>query len=238
MEAGMIIEKSELYFLLSCKGCKCCPSLFRPQEEERPEAVLERLFRKGRISNTGERFRVERELADRVGQITEAEHVLCLCHGDRSRELLYLYPGERILAVQEMFPRKNALRLLDQERDGLHLFLEEQGLLGEEPGWEPRPCKAGMKTEELLPEQIQARSFTEAYPWIRLIAERAETATGRVTCQIGIVRTGFQEELLTADRVEETVERELYTVERFMEELWQSLGIYSDERDSGGAAKR
>ena len=221
METGMIIEKGELFFLLSCKGCKSCPSLFCPKEEKRPEEILDSLFRKGRISNTGEKFRVERRLAEAVNQMAEAEEILCLCHGDRSRELLYLYPGERLLAVQEMFARKNALRMVYLEKETLRLFLEEQGLLGEDPGWEPLPCKEGIEAEELLPERIQTRSAMKEYPWIRLIVEAVETGTGRVNRQIGILRIGFQEELLTADRAEDRVEREPYTAERFMERLME-----------------
>lgn len=223
METGMMVEKQELLFLLSCRGCRSCPSVFRPKEKERPERILEGMFQKGWITNTGDRFQVTRPLAEAVRQIAGAGTLLCLCHGNRERELLYLYPGKKLLAVQESFTRRNALRLLYMDREGLQLFLEEQGLLGPDPGWEPLPYVDG--NVRILPEQVKRRSELAAYPWLLLLTEILDGKSGWRLGAIGIVRKGFQDEIVEED-TEGSQRAEAYTAERFMERLLKELEEY------------
>lgn len=217
METGMIVEKRELFFLLSCRGLKSCPSVFAPDDNGRPEEILESLFRKGRITNAGERFQVDRELAGAVRQITEAKAFLCLCHGNRKRELLYLYPGDRILAVQEIFQRKHALRLLFLEREDLGLYLKEQDLLVAEQNWEPLPYVD--KTAPIMPIQIQKRSDLADHPWLWLLAEEMDGQSDQIFRQMGIVRAGFQNEIVIEDMAEGVQTREPYEEGHFVEKL-------------------
>lgn len=221
METGMIMEKREIFFLLACRGCKSCPAVFEPDDAGKPEEILEGLFRKGLIVNTGERFRVKEPLAGAVKRIAEAKELFCLCHGNRKREILYLYPGERVLAVQEIFLRKKTLRLIFLDKEKLQLFLEEQGILGDEGGWEPLPYVD--ETVPMLPEKLSDRNELTAYPWVRLAAERIDGNDGQIKEHFGIVRIGFRDELLTENYEKGDVEKEPYTAGRFMEKLLEGL---------------
>lgn len=217
MEKGLVVEKQSLFFLLRCRGCSRCPSLFEPEVQEEPRKILETLFGKGQIENTGDHFRVSGPLAAAVDQIADADSVACLYHGCREKELLYLYPGEKILAVQEMFCRKQALRLIFLEKDHLKEFLEEQELLGECGGWDPLPfTDEGLPP---LPERLGRRAELGNYPWIRLLARMTDNDTGYAGIQIGIVRNGLTEEILAENMENGSVEQEPYTADRFLDRL-------------------
>ncbi len=217
METGMIIDRQDLYFLLACKGCKSCPSFFEPEDKGSSREILERLYRTGWIENTGKRFRVEKIMARAVEQISGSARTIGMCHGNRKKELVFLYPGETVLAVQEVSRRKHMLRLTFLERCGLKTYLEEQGLLGEDESWEPLPYTAGMGS--ILPEQITRRSDLEGYPWIRLLALVSESGSERTEKRIGIIRNGFGEEIVLETFPGEKPELEPYTEERFLERL-------------------
>ena len=192
MEKGLIVEKTELMFLLSCRGLKVCPAAFRPEKSNNPpetEGILKSMFQKGWLENDGSFFRVKEPLAGAAGRIAEAERVFCFCHGNPERELLFLYPGDPVLAVQESFRRKNALRMTYFEKKDLTRFLEEQGMTGEDGDWEPRPCPEG--TEELLPERVETRGALKAYPWIRLFISVSEGQTGKELGRLAVIRTGI-----------------------------------------------
>lgn len=213
----MIVKKKELLFLISCRSSKYYPALFEPDRAGEPQIILESLFQKGWIENTGERFRVVPEVAAWVKQISGADMLLCLYSADRRKELLYLYPGEKILAVQESFCRKDALRLLELETDEISGYLEEQGLLGEDSGWEPLPCTD--RSTEILPGRMEKRSGLSAYPWVRLLAELVDTESGCVLGHAGIIRNGFRDEIIMEDRTEGRTVTEPYTSEKFTEIL-------------------
>lgn len=221
METGIMVEKKELFFLLSCRGCRSCPSIFEPKEKEDTEAVLGSLFRKGWITNLGDRFQVGYPLADVVNQIAKAKEILCLCHGNPERELLYLYPGERILAVQESFTRKNALRVLYPDRENFQMFLEEQGLLGVDQRWEALPYMD--ETKNLLPKRLDRRSELTDFQWIRLLTQILDGSTGEILGVVGIVRKGLQEKIAEEDRMNGSMVMEPYTAERFTEKLLKIL---------------
>lgn len=216
-----MVEKQELSFLLSCNGCRNCPSVFVPKGKECPEAVLESLFRKGWIINTGEKFQVGYPLVDMVRQITEAEKYLCLCHGNMERELLYLYPGVRILAVQESFTRKNALRLLYLDRENFQLFLEEQGLLSVDQRWEPAPLME--ETARFLPEHIYRRSDLTDFPWIHLLIQILDGESAEILGTVGIIRKGLQEVIAEEYQNSFSIALEPYAAERLTENLLEIL---------------
>lgn len=221
METGIVVEKKELFFLLSCKGCGSCPSVFEPKEKTDTVVVLESLFRKGWIINYGEGFQVNGVLRDAVSQIAEATRLLCLCHGNPERELLYLYPGEKILAVQESFTRKNALRLLYLNRDDFQRFMEEQSLLSMDQRWETLPYMD--ETVSILPKRLDRRSELSDFRWIRLLAQVLDGTSGEVLEIIGIVRKGLEEEIVEEDRLAGNIEMKPYSAERFMEKLLNIL---------------
>lgn len=230
METGMIIEKQELFFLLSCKGCRSCPSVFRPDVRGTQEEILESLFRKEWIVNTGKHFQVERKIAETVRQIAEAEETLCLCHGNRRRELLYLYPGEKILAVQESFLRKNALRVFSLAEGDLRLFLEEQGILDKGFGWEPAPYVD--ESAEMMPQQLERRSDLAAYPWLCLLVTAEDGASSQIHGRMGVMYTGFQKEIVTELTADGIVRKEPYAAERLTELLLERLcGKSADDRE-------
>lgn len=160
-------------------------------------------------------------LADRVNQIAEAKELLCLCHGNPKRELLYLYPGDRILSVQESFTRKNALRLLYLDREDFQLFLEEQGLLGVDQRWEPMPFMD--ETVRLLPERLGRRGDLADFRWIRLLVQILEGGAGELLGNVGIVRKGLQEKIVEENRTDSSMVLEPYTAERFVEKLLKIL---------------
>ena len=107
----MIIKKQELCFLLFCKGVKKCPGIFAVDGKQDAAQILKALFQKGWLENTGEHFRVREPLAKLLGQMAKAETLVALYPGNPAREWTYLYPGEEIVAVQEVQQRKEAVRL-------------------------------------------------------------------------------------------------------------------------------
>ena len=167
MENGMIIKKQELCFLLFCKGVKKCPGIFAVDGKQDAAQILKALFQKGWLENTGEHFRVREPLAKLLGQMAKAETLVALYPGNPAREWTYLYPGEEIVAVQEVQQRKEAVRLFFIEKDQFQDFLREQGLTGEDDSWEALPYR---DMEEILPQTLDNRKELQAYPWISLLA--------------------------------------------------------------------
>lgn len=150
----MIIKKQELCFLLFCKGVKKCPRIFVGEEKQDAAQILKALFQKGWLENTGEHFRVREPLAKLLGQMAKAETLVALYPGNPAREWTYLYPGEEIVAVQEVQQRKEAVRLFFIEKDQFQDFLREQGLTGEDDSWEALPYR---DMEEILPQTLDNR---------------------------------------------------------------------------------
>lgn len=227
----MIVEKRELIFLLSCRGCRTCPEAFEPEASPDPEEILEGLFQKGWLENRNSFFQVQEPLAGAVSQIAGAKRILSFCPGNPRRELMFLYPGEVLLAVQESFRRKNALRLVFLEKEELPLFLEEQGLLGEEE-WEPRPCPE--ETKALLPEKPERREELEEWPWIRMLVEQTDGQTGETLEQMAVLRKGLEDVMVTAlsERAEDG-SRENYRIEPYEEKKFTDRILQWMEQEEG-----
>ena len=152
MERGIIVEKQELMFLLSCNGCRTCPAAFLSKADARPaepEEILKGLFQKGWVKNDQSCFQVQKPLSDAVKQITEAKRVFNFCHGNPERELMFLYPGESLLAVQEIFRRKNAVRMTRVEKNEIFLFLNEQGFTGIDERASAKEAGAERRTQSI-----------------------------------------------------------------------------------------
>lgn len=115
------------------------PGIFAVDGKQDAAQILKALFQKGWLENTGEHFRVREPLAKLLGQMAKAETLVALYPGNPAREWTYLYPGEEIVAVQEVQQRKEAVRLFFIEKDQFQDFLREQGLTGEDDSWEALP---------------------------------------------------------------------------------------------------
>ena len=202
MENGMIIKKQELCFLLFCKGVKKCPGIFTGEEKQDAAQILEALFQKGWLENTGEHFHVREPLAKLLGQMAAAEVLVALYPGNPAREWTYLYPGEEIVVVQEVQRRKEAVRLFSIEKDQFRDFLREQGLTGEDDSWKALPYQGDV--EEIFPQTLDNRKELQAYPWISLMAVQMDARTGERTGQIGVVRLGVHRMLVEEDAVDGT----------------------------------
>ncbi|MBR9937099.1 hypothetical protein KE513_06080 [Oscillospiraceae bacterium Marseille-Q3528] len=201
MENGMIIKKQELCFLLFCKGVKKCPGIFAVDGKQDAAQILKALFQKGWLENTGEHFRVREPLAKLLGQMAKAETLVALYPGNPAREWTYLYPGEEIVAVQEVQQRKEAVRLFFIEKDQFQDFLREQGLTGEDDSWEALPYR---DMEEILPQTLDNRKELQAYPWISLLAVQMDAKTGEKAGQTGVARLGIHRMLVEEDAMDET----------------------------------
>ena len=201
MENGMIIKKQELCFLLFCKGVKKCPGIFAVDGKQDAAQILKALFQKGWLENTGEHFRVREPLAKLLGQMAKAETLVALYPGNPAREWTYLYPGEEIVAVQEVQQRKEAVRLFFIEKDQFQDFLREQGLTGEDDSWEALPYR---DMEEILPQTLDNRKELQAYPWISLLAVQMDAKTGEKAGQTGGARRGIHRMLVEEDAMDET----------------------------------
>lgn len=186
----MIIKKQELCFLLFCKGVKKCPRIFVGEEKQDAAQILKALFQKGWLENTGEHFRVREPLAKLLGQVAKAETLVALYPGNPAREWTYLYPGEEIVAVQEVQQRKEAVRLFFIEKDQFQDFLREQGLTGEDDSWEALPYR---DMEEILPQTLDNRKELQAYPWISLLAVQMDAKTGEKAGQTGVAAPGYSQ---------------------------------------------
>ena len=197
----MIIKKQELCFLLFCKGVKKCPRIFVGEEKQDAAQILKALFQKGWLENTGEHFRVREPLAKLLGQMAKAETLVALYPGNPAREWTYLYPGEEIVAVQEVQQRKEAVRLFFIEKDQFQDFLREQGLTGEDDSWEALPYR---DMEEILPQTLDNRKELQAYPWISLLAVQMDAKTGEKAGQTGVARLGIHRMLVEEDAMDET----------------------------------
>ena len=225
MERGIIVEKQELMFLLSCNGCRTCPAAFLSKADARPaepEEILKGLFQKGWVKNDQSCFQVQKPLSDAVKQITEAKRVFNFCHGNPERELMFLYPGESLLAVQEIFRRKNAVRMTRVEKNEIFLFLNEQGFTGIDEDWEPLPCPGEM--EELLPKKLEQRGELKAYPWVRLLVSVTDGQTGEMLERTAVFRKGFSDMTITQSGREDGREyksAEPYDAEKFTEKIWK-----------------
>ena len=201
MENGMIIKKQELCFLLFCKGVKKCPGIFAVDGKQDAAQILKALFQKGWLENTGEHFRGREPLAKLLGQMAKAETLVALYPGNPAREWTYLYPGEEIVAVQEVQQRKEAVRLFFIEKDQFQDFLREQGLTGEDDSWEALPYR---DMEEILPQTLDNRKELQAYPWISLLAVQMDAKTGEKAGQTGVARLGIHRMLVEEDAMDET----------------------------------
>ena len=202
MENGMIIKKQELCFLLFCKGVKKCPGIFAGEEKPDTAQILEALFQKEWLENTGEHFRVREPLAKLLGQMAAAETLVALYPGNPVKEWTYLYPGEEIVAVQEVRRRKETVRLLYIEKDRIRDFLREQGLTEEDDCWEALPYQGD--TAEMLPQTLDNRKEMQAYPWISLLAVQMDAQTGEKAGQTGVARLGIHRMLVEEDAMDET----------------------------------
>lgn len=190
-----VLEKEELLFLLTCKGCACFagPAAEKLQNKD-ARKVAEGLYRKGWLENEGSRFYVKRSLSALMGQLAAAKYVVFLTTPKRAVFPAYLYPGEKVLVLQKAAARRECIYLQTTERENLLSFLEEAGYLEQDLfGYRAMEQKvfSGKKQEKnrRLPDRAE----------VMLSMEKRDIKSGERLGAIRILRRGIYDFILWED---------------------------------------
>lgn len=208
-----VLEKEELIFLLSCKGCLFFAGpLSMPQKIKNGRKVMEGLYQKGWLENDGSYFKVSRGLSGLIGQLAAANHAVHLVVPGKNLPDACLYPGEKVLILRETAVRRECVSLWQVEKDRLILFMEEEGYL-EENIWNGR--EPWQKKIEVPGEgKVETDGFH-----VRLFMERMDTRSGERDERICIVsRAGSQ---FIRYREQEQDMESIYSPDK-MQEQWEA----------------
>lgn len=126
----LVLKKRELAYLLGCRGaCYIVgPNLEKVSEEQIP-MIIEELCRRGWLYKGDNCFQVSEEISLATAYMMQVTKVYSLFVSDKNVGACCIYPGDKMLVVQETATRRDSLYMRFLEKEELFSFLEEEGYM-------------------------------------------------------------------------------------------------------------